>query len=236
MLSVLERAEVVPNRSMADAADIVSRLEALKREPVAHLREPEHLEWLLAALGRAENGRQLEDVRYLIESALEGRDGLSILRTELATRYLALGLGSPRPLARQLACEQLTRLATAGDVRTLVESGALDALPALIADDELAVANAAGACLLAAAASCEAAELDQGVILSPRLLHLLHELAIRPGAQCAAVRLRACELCCKLALLSPRAFNACNSAGILHKVSARASRTAHTRLGISDRN
>ncbi|KAJ1633922.1 hypothetical protein T492DRAFT_977051 [Pavlovales sp. CCMP2436] len=195
--------------------EIAERVDALKRSAVAHLRAPETLEWLLLALGRATEGRQLEDVRYLVDSALDGADGLAVLRSELATRYFGLGLGSPHAVARRLAAEQLGRLATAQDLRLLVEAGALLALPPLVSDPSLAVAQAASACLAAAAAACEGAELDPAQVLTPKLLADLAELAGRLGHKEAPVRLRALELAAKLALAGPAAFAAVAKARLL---------------------
>lgn len=212
-----------------------AQIDALKREPVARLREPEQLEWLLHALGRANEGRQLDDVRHLIEEALDGRDGLPVLRSELATRFFALGLSSAHAPARRLACEQLARLATPDDVRTLVESGALALLGALVADPELAVAHAARACLVAAARSCASSELEQDLVLTPQLLAELSGFASRPGPKNAPVRMRALEVSAQCASLSPRAFAACQRAGLLQMVRAARAARRRARLGVARR-
>jgi hypothetical protein len=204
----------------SEADELTEKLKVLKGLPISALRVPETLEWMLLAFAAAPDGRQLDDLRYLVESALDGRDGLATLRSELATRFFAMGLGAAHPAARRLACEQLARLATPDDVRALLASGAVARLANLVADASLPVAHAAAGCLVAATAACSAAGLEPSAVLTPPLLATLAELCARPGRAHAAVRLRALELSAHLALGGEATYAACADAGLLQSVRA----------------
>lgn len=181
-------------------ADEVARLKSLHPRD---LRTKERMEWLLQQLVSLDDDPVLlEDVRWLTVQALDGAEGMAILRDHFAVDYFQQGLVSPSAIARELACDQLLRMATPEDVDKLLGAGLLPRLADLVADEHLAVANRARRCLVAAMTCCAQGDLPVVGEVIDRLL----QLASSESREASVVRLRALETIVRLASAQDQLF------------------------------